>query len=60
MTGTANTKRLAVAAALVLLAPVAGHVDALMLSAIVAALLTALALWELRAPAGISDRVAGE
>jgi hypothetical protein len=49
MTGTANTKRLAVAAALVLLAPVGGHVNALMLSAIVAALLTALALWELRA-----------
>ena len=60
MTGTGNTKRLAVAAALVLLAPVGGHVDALTLSAVVAALLTALALWELRAPAGISDRVAGE
>jgi low temperature requirement protein LtrA len=50
MTRTANTKRLAVAAVLVLLAPVGGHVSALMLSAIVAALLTALALWELRAP----------
>jgi low temperature requirement protein LtrA len=50
MTATANTKRLAVAAVLVLLAPVGGHVSALMLSAIVAALLTALALWELRAP----------
>jgi low temperature requirement protein LtrA len=50
MTGTANTKRLAVAAVLVLLAPVGVHVSALMLSAIVAALLTALALWELRAP----------
>jgi low temperature requirement protein LtrA len=59
MTRTANTKRLAVAAVLVLLAPVGGHVSALMLSAIVAALLTALALSELRAPAGISDRVAG-
>jgi low temperature requirement protein LtrA len=50
MTGTANTERLAVAAVLVLLAPVGGHVSALMLSAIVAALLSALALWELRAP----------
>jgi low temperature requirement protein LtrA len=50
MTRTANTKRLAVAAVLVLLAPVGGHVSALMLSAIVAALLTAPALWELRAP----------
>ena len=50
MTRTANTERLAVAAVLVLLAPVGGHVSALMLSAIVAALLTAVALWELRAP----------
>jgi low temperature requirement protein LtrA len=50
MTATANTTRLAVAAVLVLLTPVGGHVSALMLSAIVAALLTALALWELRAP----------
>jgi low temperature requirement protein LtrA len=52
MTRTANAKRLVVAALLLLLAPVAGHLNALTLSALVAALLTALALWELRmAPA---------
>ena len=48
MTKLANVKRLAVAAVLVLLAPVAGHLNALTLSALVAALLTALALWELQ------------
>jgi low temperature requirement protein LtrA len=53
MTGATSVKRLAVAALLILLAPLGGHVDALPLSIIVAALLTALALWELRAP----DRV---
>ena len=41
-------KRLAVAALLLLPAPVASHLDALALSALVAALLTALALFELR------------
>jgi low temperature requirement protein LtrA len=51
VTGAANAKRLAVAGALVLLAPVGPHVSALALSAIVAAVLTALAFWELRAPA---------
>jgi low temperature requirement protein LtrA len=45
---SANVKRLAVAALLLLLAPVAGHLNALTLSALVAALLTALALWELQ------------
>jgi hypothetical protein len=39
LTRTANTKRLAFAAVLVLLAPVGSHVSALMLSTIVAALL---------------------
>src|SRR5438034_879967 len=48
MTKLANVKRLAVAAVLVLLALVAGHLNALTLSALVAALLTALALWELQ------------
>ena len=48
MTKSANVKRLAVAAVLVLLAPVAGHLNALTLSALVAALLTALALSELQ------------
>jgi low temperature requirement protein LtrA len=47
VTGAANGKRLAVAAVFVLLAPVAGHLSALALSALVGALLTGLALWEL-------------
>ena len=51
VTGTANAKRLAVAAILVLLAPIGSQISALALSALVAALLGALALWELRAPA---------
>jgi low temperature requirement protein LtrA len=46
MTGTANAKRLAVAGLIVLLAPLGGRVSALLLGAIVAALLTALAVWE--------------
>jgi low temperature requirement protein LtrA len=50
MTGTANAKRLVVAGLLVLLAPVGGQISALALSATVAALLTALALWELGRP----------
>ena len=51
ITGAANAERLAVAALLVLLAPLGGQVSALALSATVAALLSALALWELRTPA---------
>jgi low temperature requirement protein LtrA len=51
VTGAANAKRLAVAGLLVLLAPAGPHVSALALSAMVAALLGALALWELQAPA---------
>jgi low temperature requirement protein LtrA len=51
VTGAANAKRLAVAAVLVLLAPVGAHVSALALTALVTALLSGLALWELRAPA---------
>jgi low temperature requirement protein LtrA len=47
MTRSANAKRLAVAALLLLLAPVAVRMSALALSALVAALLSALALWEL-------------
>jgi low temperature requirement protein LtrA len=49
MTSTANVQRLAVAAVLVLLAPVAGNFSALLLSALVAGLLTGLALSELQA-----------
>ena len=47
MTGTANAKRLAFAALLVLLAPLSSQVTALALTA----LLGALALWELQARA---------
>jgi low temperature requirement protein LtrA len=50
VTGAANAERLAVAAILVLLAPLGSQISALALSATVAALLSALALWELRAP----------
>ena len=52
VTGAANAERLAVAAILVLLAPLGSQISALALSATVAALLSALALWELRTPAG--------
>jgi hypothetical protein len=48
VTGAGNGKRLAVAGLLVALAPLGAHVSALALSTLVAALLTALALWELR------------
>ena len=48
MTGVTEAPRIAVAALLVLLAPLGGHVEALPLSILVAALLTALAVWELR------------
>ena len=52
LTGAANAKRLAVAAILVLLAPIGSQISALALNATVAALLAALALWELQTPAG--------
>ncbi len=51
VTGAANAKRLAVATVLVLLAPIGSQVSALALSATVAALLSALAVWELWTPA---------
>ena len=50
MTGAANAQRLAVAAFLVLLAPIGSQISALALSAMVAVLLSALAVWELRTP----------
>jgi hypothetical protein len=50
MTSSANVKRLAVAAALVLLVPVGDEISAVALSAIVAALPALLAVWE-RLPA---------
>ena len=48
MTGVTKAPRVAVAALLILLAPLGGHVEALPLSIVVAALLTVLAVWELR------------
>jgi low temperature requirement protein LtrA len=56
MTSIANAKRLAAAAALALLAPVADDISALMLTAIVAALLTLLTLWELQPSAHLVSR----
>ena len=50
MTGAMNAKRVAVAALLILLVPFGGQVSALVLSLIVASLLPALAVWELRGP----------
>jgi low temperature requirement protein LtrA len=59
MTGAANPQRVAVAALLILLAPLGNHIEALPLSIIVAALLTALAAWELRSrDRGRTDHVA--
>jgi low temperature requirement protein LtrA len=57
VTGAANAKRLSVAAVLLLLIPVGAQISALALCATVAALLGALALWELRAPAPRQLRV---
>jgi low temperature requirement protein LtrA len=51
LTGIASAERLAVAALLLALAPLGAHVSALALSALVTALLCALAVWELRTPA---------
>jgi low temperature requirement protein LtrA len=50
MTGVAKAHRVAVAALLILLVPLGGQVGALLLSIVVATLLTVLAVWELRAP----------
>ena len=48
MTGTANVTRMAVAGFLILLVPIGGQVSALLVSVIVATLLSALAARELR------------
>jgi low temperature requirement protein LtrA len=48
MTGTTNVTRAAVAGFLIFLVPIGGHVSALLVSVIVATLLSALAAWELR------------
>jgi low temperature requirement protein LtrA len=48
MTGTTNVTRVAVAGLLILLVPIGGQVSALLVSVIVAALVSALAAWELR------------
>jgi low temperature requirement protein LtrA len=58
MTGVTQATRLAVAALLVLLVPLGGHVGALLLSIVVAALLTVLAAWELTTP-GWTGRSSG-
>jgi low temperature requirement protein LtrA len=50
MTGTTNVTRLAVAGLVVLLGLIGGQVSALVVSVIVATLLSALAAWELRTP----------
>jgi low temperature requirement protein LtrA len=50
MTGATHAGRVAVAALLILLVPLGSHVEALPLSIVVAALLTVLAVWELRSP----------
>jgi low temperature requirement protein LtrA len=52
MTETTHLPRPAVAGCLVLLAPIAGQVSALLLGVAVGALLTTLVLWELRVPRG--------
>jgi low temperature requirement protein LtrA len=48
MTGATKAPRVAVAALLILLAPLGGHLETLPLSIVVTALLTVLAGWELR------------
>jgi hypothetical protein len=53
MTGVARAHRVAVAALLILLAPLGGQIEVLPLSIVVAAILTGLAVWERSAP----DRV---
>jgi low temperature requirement protein LtrA len=50
VTGAVNAKRLAVAALLVLLAPIGSQTSVMALSATVAVVLSALAVWELRTP----------
>ena len=50
ITGAMNTKRVAVAALLILLVPLGGQTSVLLLSLSVVSLLPALAVWELRAP----------
>src|SRR3954452_12157270 len=53
MTGVANGKRVAVAAVLVLLGPLGTQVSVFLLSLLVASLLAALVLWELRLGRGL-------
>jgi low temperature requirement protein LtrA len=52
-TGRANARRLATAALIIALAPLGPEISALALTLIVTAVLTALALWELRAAAPV-------
>jgi low temperature requirement protein LtrA len=59
MTGVLNGRRVAVAALLALLAPVGTQISVLALSLIVAALLVALVLWELRSTVVATAPAAG-
>jgi low temperature requirement protein LtrA len=52
MTGTTNVTRAAVAGFLIFFVPIGGQISALLVSVIVATLLSALAAWELRARGG--------
>jgi len=56
ITGETDVKRLAAAILLVALVPLGGQVSVLVLSLVVAALLPALAIWELRAPRACHDQ----
>jgi low temperature requirement protein LtrA len=58
ITGTLSVKRLIVAALLIALAPLGGHVSALLLSVIVTVLVAALAVWELVSPNPAPPRAA--
>ncbi len=57
MIRAANAKRLTVVAVFVLLAPIGSQISALALSATVASLLVALALWELPTSARLGIRL---
>jgi low temperature requirement protein LtrA len=52
MTGTTNVTRAATAGLLIFLVPIGGQVSALLVSVIVATLLSALAGWEIRVRGG--------
>jgi low temperature requirement protein LtrA len=59
MTGVTSARRVAAAALLIVLVPLGFQLSVLLLSAIVASLLAALVVWELRAPGAVSAGWAG-